>query len=101
MSMAQSLEHHHAELEANCPMSDVKRWRTVKAMVFALLIFAYGFVSMQFEADPTVTFAIGAALILVMWGAEVKEIEIASWFSMVFKNGTQADGRHNDKKGDE
>lgn len=67
-------------------MGDVKLWKLLKALLFAGFVMISQYITLTFDADPTFVFGLGIAAFLVLWGAEVKEIEIASWFSMAFKN---------------
>lgn len=87
MTATTDLQTYHKRLEASCPMGDVRKWRTLKGLLYALLILGSQFANGYFGLNSELSFVVAAVVVLVIFGAEFKEIQIANWVTLTFKNG--------------
>lgn len=86
----QALIDHERRLAEVCPMT-VSRWRTLKALVFSALLTGVATLSILENADPTIIGSVTLVGIVLFFGLELKEVELASLLTITFKNGHDED----------
>lgn len=79
----------------------IERWKAIKGAFFAVLTVAFATFVIRMEADPTAVFFGAGVLLLVYFGVELKEVELARGVTITFRNGrrTSGDGRDDDGGG--
>lgn len=86
----------HGCVERNCTEiarhMPPKRWKAVKSAWFGLLIGIVGLSAIVSGGDPTVVGAVTIGGLIAVGVTEVKEIEIAKYLSVTFRNGHQKEG---------
>ena len=63
-----------------------ERWKAIKSVIYATLAVGFGTFSTLMDAEPTVVFTFGLFALLIFYGIEVREVEIAKWISVTFKH---------------
>lgn len=91
------LVDYQNHLSSVCPMS-LKRWRTLKALFFSSLLAVVAALSILHNADATVIGAVALVGIILTFGLELKEVDVANLLTVTFKNGTK---KRQDKQEDE
>lgn len=66
----------------------VTKWIHLKSAFYALLLFLLALVAIRSEADPTVVFVTAATALLVVYGVEINEVEIAGLVSIILGDDT-------------
>lgn len=62
-----------------------ERWRIVKSLLYAALIVATAAGGLAFNSDPTLTMALAIVAILVVFGTEINEIQVANLLTITFR----------------
>lgn len=68
------------------------RNRTIESAFFALLTVGLATDAVRQDANATAVFFGATALLLVYYGADLREIELADWISMRFRRPQQERG---------
>ncbi|WP_254766048.1 hypothetical protein [Salinilacihabitans rarus] len=69
----------------------IERWKAIKGAFFAVLTVAFAAFVIRMEADPTAVFFGAATLLLVYFGVELKEVELARGVTITFLDGEERD----------
>jgi hypothetical protein len=80
---------HQAALGEVCPMP-VNQWRAIKGLVYVLIMGVVATVAIvEQQVFVPIAFILAAMLI---FGIEVKEIQIADYISITFSGGVEGEG---------
>lgn len=89
-SYADLVRTHEQRLTEVSPVP-VNVWRICKALLYVTILVAVSGLHLSFNADPTIVGVVTVAGAIVILVGEVKEIEIANWITITFKNGGTQD----------
>ena len=64
----------------------VQKWKFIKSLFYALLIAFLAAFAVASEADPTAVYLAAVFGFLIVFGVEVKEVEIAQLITITFQN---------------
>lgn len=81
---------YNDQLDQNLPMP-LAAWKALKTVLYVGLIGGITWLSITAEADPTIIGALALSAIILVFGFEVKEIEIANLLTITLKNGSRQD----------
>ncbi|MFC7047435.1 hypothetical protein ACFQH6_20510 [Halobacteriaceae archaeon GCM10025711] len=76
----------------------VDRWKTIKGIFYALLITGLAVYSVYSDADPTAVFLSATIAMLVVFGVELREVELVRGITLTF--GTQKHRPPDDQEDD-
>lgn len=80
----ESVADHNRRIDQHLP---VTKWKQLKSAFYAVLFVALAVAAIYFDADPTTVYVTAATSMLVVYGVEVKEVEIARVISITLSNG--------------
>jgi len=92
----ESITQYHGRLRGHCPMG-VTRWRAIKGLVYVAIMAVVALAGL-IENGPfiAISFILAASLV---FGIEIKEIQIADYLSIQFKGQLEAEGFAHDPEG--
>lgn len=79
-------------------MGNIRLWRAIKGLLYALII--SGNVAMGLYFGGRVVPVIGIVSIIMVFGIEFEEVQVASWFTATFRTGVGRE-RERDDDGEE
>jgi len=71
------------------------RWKAIKSLIYAGLFAVVAFLAITNDADPTTMGAMTILAMLIVFGMEVSEIQIANILTVTFRER----GRYRDRRG--
>lgn len=77
----------------------IERWKAVKGAFFAVLTVGFAGFVIRMEADPTAVFFGAGVLLLVYFGVELKEVELARAVTIRFRDGERSSGEGREDDG--
>lgn len=69
----------------------LKRWKTIEGAFFAVLTISFGAFVVRMDAEPTVVFSVAGTLLLIYFGVDVQEVELARRLTITFRNEERRD----------
>ena len=67
------------------------RWKAGEGAFFAILTVAFASLAIRMDAEPTAVFFGAATLLLVYFGVDLREVELANWVTISFGDRSQSD----------
>ena len=90
----ESVADHNRRIDQYVP---VTKWKHLKSAFYAILFTALAFAAIYYNADPTTVYVTAVTSMLVVYGVEVKEVEIARLISITLSNGQSPPEEDNDR----